>query len=215
MPYLPSAPHLPYTREEHAYLARRSVHNRYFHQGSPLLYASLTLIFVGLSGLAMYEHFYGLVLLFDLAEVTCIVVFLVMNIKACDCGQTPVIARSERQRLLRVSKLKAQIVHLAATVVGMCVYLVAVICIARFFSQEYLGLLVFGPALATGLGLLIPYMFPRTPRGMIPHHELARLNKLSNNDPDDLNELIEFQLKIGDFEGADACSKRLLELLEQ
>ncbi len=164
-----------------------------------------------------------------LALVLAFPLFIIRVSRICKCGGVPILTARERAsfRLLesvqRLSPFKQVVIHfsvffglLALVGVGM---ISATVIIGDFLSTFYpqkIARLAVGISIPTGLmaGLLTA-VFLKGEERLIPEQEFRRISTLRAETMEDFNDLIAFNLRIGNFNKADEFSRKLLEVLEQ
>jgi hypothetical protein len=208
------------TEKEQRHLANPLNHKIQVHARTYVILLGGCLFLSGIGYLALAMHCHITALLSDLAWLigTCLVTGWVAL--PCKCGKVPLLAARTRSNIARGGCSRRELL-LLAVIIAAAVALTAGVGIyfmlqaTQLLGLQALSLGVGGSLMVIGCLLVVASALDKLPRrDVISQRIQDEVGSLQGNTEAELNKLIDFHLQTGNFDDADACSKKLLTLAE-
>jgi hypothetical protein len=138
----------------------------------------------------------------------------------CRCGRSPLLTAKARAHIAKHNSARTQIGLLVLTIalvlplVGFDLWLVDFL--EKQFGRTLLDCYLGWFAIALGSVTMLASALNKLPRDhtVVSEHERAEADRLTGDTQEELDKLIDFHLKVGNFSQADAYSSKLLALAE-
>ena len=202
--------------EKKKYLGGRLGHQSSVHAGGMQMFAGFILLFGGLGHVVLaFSRPLG-TLCFLLIELVAVIFFVSLAIP-CKCGRVPVISAKGQLSLLRQRDKRYRVWREAVALIA--IFLVtALLSLLMWVTAKLFGPFVMICGIGAVLSMFGSYVIAMAIMGKAPAVRLQReyldSAKLNGDVPEELERLIAFHLKVGNFEIADEYSRKLLRMAE-